>query len=133
MTKPISGKLLPVARRLRVTVGALVVGIAVLAAGDHGERAQLMKESMAVADHRPSAQERDRLRAEVGRAQERGWATIDIGDDVTRVAAALIDSSGRPIGAITVSGPSYRIDPQLDRIAADTIAAATDIGVALGR
>ena len=42
MTKPISGKLLPVARRLRVTVGALVVGIAVLAAacsagaGDNG-------------------------------------------------------------------------------------------------
>ena len=109
----------------------VAVGIAVLAAVDHAERAQLMKESMAVADHRPTAQERTRLRAEVGRAQERGWATIDVGDDVTRVAAALIDSSGRPVGAITVSGPSYRIDPQVDQIAADTIAAAADIGASL--
>jgi DNA-binding IclR family transcriptional regulator len=47
------------------------------------------------------------------------------------VAAALIDSSGRPVGAITVSGPSYRIDPQVEVIAADTIAAARDIGAAL--
>lgn len=111
----------------------VAVGIAVLAAVDHDERAQLIKASMAVADHRPTPRERAQLRAEVGRAQERGWATIDAGDDVTRVAAALIDSSGRPIGAITVSGPSYRIEPQLDQIAADTIAAANDIGAALGK
>lgn len=109
----------------------VAVGIAVLAAVDHSERAQLMRESIAAADRRLSRDERLALSAQVEQAQERGWATIENYDDITRVAVALVDSSGRPVGAISMSGPSYRIDSDLDRIAADTVAAARDISASL--
>ncbi|QDP95226.1 helix-turn-helix domain-containing protein [Microlunatus elymi] len=111
----------------------VAVGIAVLAAVDHDERAQLMRESMAVEDVRLSRSERVELSAQIERAQELGWATIEHGDDITRVAVALVDADARPIGAICMSGPSYRIDPVLDSIAADTIAAAADISALLPR
>ncbi|WP_195909017.1 IclR family transcriptional regulator [Microlunatus sp. Gsoil 973] len=109
----------------------VAVGIAVLAAVDHDERTQLMRESMAAAGRRLGRAERVALSAQVEQAQERGWATIENNDDITRVAVALVDASGRPVGAISMSGPSYRIDPVFDRIAADTITAATDISAAL--
>jgi IclR family transcriptional regulator, acetate operon repressor len=109
----------------------VAVGIAVLAAVGHAERAQLMRESMAAADQRLSRDERLVLSAQVERAQQRGWATIENHDDITRVAVALVDGSGRPVGAICMSGPSYRIDPDLDQIAADTISGAKDISSAL--
>ena len=105
----------------------VAVGIAVLAAVDHSERTQLMRESMAATNQRLTREERLALSAQVERAQERGWATIENHDDITRVAVALVDISGRPVGAISMSGPSYRIDSDLDRIARDTIAAAEDI------
>lgn len=107
------------------------VGIAVLAAVDHTERIQLMRESMAAANRRLTREERITLSAQVEQAQERGWATIENHDDITRVAVALVDDAGRPVGAISMSGPSYRIDSNLDRIAADTIAAAQDISASL--
>jgi|GEM_PF-988822 DNA-binding IclR family transcriptional regulator len=109
----------------------VAVGIAVLAAVGHAERTQLMRESMAAAGQRLDRGRRLELSAQVERAQQRGWATIENHDDITRVAVALVDTSGRPVGAISMSGPSYRIDPVVEEIAADTIAAAADISAAL--
>lgn len=109
----------------------VAVGVAVLAAVGHDERTQLMRESIAAAGQRLTREQRLALSAQVERAQERGWATIENHDDITRVAVALVDASGRPVGAISMSGPSYRIDPDLDRIAAATIAAARDISASI--
>ncbi|HEY9292303.1 MAG TPA: IclR family transcriptional regulator [Microlunatus sp.] len=109
----------------------VAVGIAVLAAVDHDERAQLMRESIAADGARLNRTERVQLSAQIEQAQERGWATIEHGDDITRVAVALADADNRPIGAICMSGPSYRIDTVLDSIVADTIAAADEISAIL--
>jgi len=109
----------------------VAVGIAVLAAVSHAERAQLMRDSMIAANERLSRRERLELSEQIETAQERGWATIENYDDITRVAVALTDSSGRPMGAISMSGPSYRIGSLVDVIAADTIAAAHDISLAI--
>jgi DNA-binding IclR family transcriptional regulator len=109
----------------------VAVGIAVLAAVSHAERAQLMRDSMIAANERLSRRERLELSEQIERAQERGWATIENYDDITRVAVALTDSSGRPMGAISMSGPSYRIGSIVDTIAGDTIAAARDISLAI--
>lgn len=111
----------------------VAVGVAVLAAVDHGERSLLMRESMAAASDRLPRAQRLQLSEQVERAQERGWASIDSDDDITRVAVALIGGEGRPVGAICMSGPSYRIDRVLDAVAADTMAAAADISALLPR
>ncbi|SDS92944.1 IclR family transcriptional regulator [Microlunatus soli] len=109
----------------------VAVGVAVLAAVDHDERALLMRESMAAASVRLGQPERLRLSEQIERAQQRGWASIDSDDDITRVAVALVDAQRRPVGAICMSGPSYRIDAVLDAIVADTTAAAADISAVL--
>lgn len=110
----------------------VAVGIAVLAAVDHDERAQLLRDSLAAGRTTVGRVQRRELADQVEHAQAHGWATLDIGDEVTRVAVALVDADARPLGAICLSGPSYRIDPIIDRLAADTVAAARDISAELG-
>lgn len=111
----------------------VAVGIAVLAAIEHDERSLLMKESLAIGNIRLSRAQRLALAEQVELAQQRGWASIESGDDITRVAVALVDDHRQPVGAICMSGPSYRIDPVVDAIAADTAAAAADISALLVR
>lgn len=109
----------------------VAVGIAVLAAVDHAERSQLMRESQAAANARLTASARKELSRQIELAQQRGWASIEHGDDVTRVAVVLTSGDQSPVGAICMSGPSYRIDPVIEEIARDTIAAAADISTTL--
>ncbi|MFC7621269.1 IclR family transcriptional regulator [Microlunatus sp. GCM10028923] len=109
----------------------VAVGVAVLAVVEHGERSQLMRESLAAAHHRLSPAERRELSGQIERAQQRGWATIEHGDEVSRIAVALTGAEGGPVGAICLSGPSYRIDPMTEELARDTIAAAAEISSAL--
>lgn len=109
----------------------VAVGIAVLAVVDHDERAQLLRDSLDAGQNVLTRAHRRQLSEQVERAQARGWATLDNRDDVSRVAVALIDAGSRPVGAICLSGPSYRIDPVIDRLAADTVAAAADISLAI--
>jgi DNA-binding IclR family transcriptional regulator len=49
------------------------------------------------------------LGAEISRAETMGWATVNRHDDVLRVASAIRAPGGHPIGAISLSGPSYRV------------------------
>lgn len=69
---------------------------------------------------------------DVAAAEERGWAAIDRHDEVTRLAAVVRGAKGEPIAAIALSGPTYRMEKELDcnsrRIVetADAISAALD-------
>lgn len=73
-----------------------------------------------------------RWRQEVADAERRGWATVDRDDDVTRVAAAIVDATAAPVGAVTISGPGYRMaDHQRelgDQCAGTAAAISHDLG-----
>lgn len=74
------------------------------------------------------------LRGELARVVERGYA-IDDGENMdtsTCVAAPLLGPDGRPVGAISISSPTFRIAervPDLGRLVRDTAAAVSvDLG-----
>lgn len=50
------------------------------------------------------------------RTRQRGYAVYNADDDVTRLAAAIVNESGEPVGGISVSGPSYRVDGRAEAI-----------------
>jgi DNA-binding IclR family transcriptional regulator len=74
------------------------------------------------------------FRREIARTQERGYATDDRENEPLGacVAAAIIGPEGRPVGAISVSGPHYRIQDHLEtfgeRARATAMAVAMDLG-----
>ncbi len=106
----------------------VAMGVAVLAAMTDTRRIEeLIEASQRAAGHELSAAELGELQSQITRARRRGWATMDRGDDVSRVAVAITDSRGAPVAAICVSGPSYRLDPIEDAIVAATISAAADL------
>lgn len=112
-------------------VHRLAVGIAVLAQLDHEERADVLQQSLRVNGDSLTATGRKRLALQISTAQERGWADYDAGDDVTRIAAAFVDATGRPMGALCLSGPSYRMAPIVTAASAEVQKAAESIGRAL--
>ncbi|RFA23222.1 IclR family transcriptional regulator [Subtercola boreus] len=56
------------------------------------------------------------LRTSLAEAQMRGYAVYRNGDDVTRLAAAILNETGDPVGGISVSGPAFRVDPCVEEI-----------------
>lgn len=77
--------------------------------------------------------------AEVARgidaARDRGYAVADEEMDagLTAAAAPVRDGQGRIVAAINVSGPSFRMRPQLDEIGVAVTAAAADLSGQLGQ
>ena len=78
----------------------VAVGLAVLAALPHDERSIVLQEALRVSGERSSREHAEALSQELGRVQRRGWAGYDAGDDITRVAAAILDGSQAPLAAI---------------------------------
>jgi DNA-binding IclR family transcriptional regulator len=74
----------------------------------------------------------DHVRDQVEHARRTGWATVARDDDVTRVGAAIIDATGEPVGAVSVSAPTYRVQGQIDQLGKACVATARDISTALG-
>lgn len=75
------------------------------------------------------------LAAELSRAREVGWASVceELEVGLNAVAAPVRDSSGRVIAALSVSGPSYRLERiRFDVVAEMTVAAAAAISRRLG-
>jgi sugar lactone lactonase YvrE len=75
------------------------------------------------------------LRTELDLARARGYAIESEEHDVgvSGVAVAILDHSGRPIGAIDLSGPSTRLDPaRLHELASRLIGAARRISHSAG-
>ena len=75
------------------------------------------------------------LEAELVTVRAAGWASVreELEIGLNAVAAPVRDSSGKVIAALSVSGPSYRLEPtQFDRVAELTVAAAAAISRRLG-
>lgn len=78
--------------------------------------------------------ERDALRAELRRIRERGYALdneeIEIG--LKCVAAPISDGSGTVIGALSISGPTFRFDgKEAERLTAQALRAAARVSEAM--
>jgi DNA-binding IclR family transcriptional regulator len=74
------------------------------------------------------------FREEIALTQSRGYAIDDRENEPLGacVAAAIVDPEGRPVGAISVSGPHYRIRGRFEEIGMTVRAAATMIAMELG-
>ena len=72
--------------------------------------------------------------ADLAASAERGYAVDHEENDaeITCVGSAVTDVTGRPIATISVSGPSYRMNSQVDAVGASCAAAAASISTALG-
>lgn len=112
----------------RLELHRTAMGRAILAAMAAPERDRLLTEITAAAGQEAA----ESLRVDAARVADRGWAGVDRHDDVTRLAAAILDAGGAPIAALTISGPSYRVDPRLAELGAEAARAAESISAALG-
>ena len=76
----------------------------------------------------------DDFRAEIREAQARGYAIDDRENEPhgACVAAAIVAIGGRPVGALSVSGPHFRIHEHLDEFGEQVRATATQIAWELG-
>lgn len=117
----------------RIPFHASATGLAFLAASADGEvDAYLAGELVA----RTSATLVDAasVRAAVADIRMRGWSINQGGlsTGITALGAAITDSSGRPVGAISVSGPSSRmVAERFDDLGARVADAAMRIGMDL--
>jgi DNA-binding IclR family transcriptional regulator len=77
----------------------------------------------------------DELLAELAAIRDRGWAAVreELEIGLNAIAAPVRDSTGIVVAALSVSGPSYRLDEQRFAVVAEmTVAAAAAISRRLG-
>ena len=76
----------------------------------------------------------DDFRAEIRRTQVRGYAIDDRENEPhgACVAAAIVAAGGRPVGAMSVSGPHFRVHEHLDEFGEQVRATAAQIAWELG-
>lgn len=117
----------------RLPMHRTAMGRAVLAALGGEDREQLIRTLELDATARDEAFDGDALRHDVSEAVARGWAAVDRHDEVTRLAAAIVDPECEPIAAITLSGPNYRMDPEIERYGAQVLESAKAVSAALAR
>lgn len=101
---------------LALPLHVTAMGRAILAAMAPDERALVLDLVRAEYMYDSFVRDGHRLDEELSAAQERGWATVDRGDDITRIGAAIVDGAGEPIASVSVSGPTYRMKPVQDRV-----------------
>jgi DNA-binding IclR family transcriptional regulator len=99
----------------RLPLHRTAMGRALLALLNEDERRQLVAAIVTDAAERGETVDVSTLLADVEESVERGWALVNRHDDVTRLASAIVDPDGEPIAAITLSGPTYRMQSELDR------------------
>jgi DNA-binding IclR family transcriptional regulator len=77
---------------------------------------------------------RKRLLAELHTSALRGYAidAQESDNDIICVGSAVIDVTGRPVGAISISGPAYRMHTIVPKVGQACLVAARSISVALG-
>lgn len=82
------------------------------------EREQLVRRIEPVALTSRTTTDPDKLLALLAECERRGYAVDDEEnqDHVTCVGAAIVDSLGTPVAALSCSGPSYRVAVRIDEI-----------------
>lgn len=108
------------------------MGRAILAVLPKDERATLLERLLPAELDSDIHFDPEDLTRELHLASQRGWATVDRDDDISRAGSAIVDPSGRPVGAVGVSGPAYRMAHHLDEIGRICARTARDISTELG-
>lgn len=103
------------------------IGHAALAQMSETARAAALRESAVAAGASLADVDTHELRASLVAAREHGYAVYRDGDDVTKLAAAIVDETGHPVGGISVSGPAFRVDSRLQEIGSHLVAAVSRI------
>jgi DNA-binding IclR family transcriptional regulator len=103
------------------------IGRAALAQMSDSARVTALRESAVAAGSAFADVDTQELRASLVAARDRGYATYSNGDDVTRLAAAILNETGHPVGGISVSGPAFRVDPRLEEIGSYLSAAVSGV------
>jgi len=109
-------------------------GKALLAALDPGHVRELLEHPLPTFTPNTIA-DAAALEAELVTVRATGWASVreELEIGLNAVAAPVRDSSGNVGAALSVSGPSYRLEPtRFDRVAELTVAAAAAISRRLG-
>ena len=89
---------------------------------------------MAVRERVGAARQLAALARELAEVRRRGWASAvgECEDGLNGVAAPIRDGDGRCVGALSVSGPAYRLpEEQLPDLAARCVEAAAAVSAAL--
>jgi len=88
------------------------LGKTYLAALPRAEREQLLDSMALVPKTQYTVVEREAIERELERTASAGYAIDDreIDENLRCVAAAIVDRRGRPVGAISIAGPAFRID-----------------------
>jgi DNA-binding IclR family transcriptional regulator len=94
---------------------ATSMGRAILATFPEPQRKTVIESLLDSPETHNIAEDRETLDASIEMCSRLGWATIDRHDDVLRVGAAILDVTGESIAGVSVSGPAYRLAPNLHR------------------
>jgi DNA-binding IclR family transcriptional regulator len=111
------------------------LGKALLAAAAPGAREQLIAQQSFAARTEHTHTTPASLRTDLAAIRERGYAIDDLEneDGVRCVAVAVVDHTGAPVAAISVSGPIARVTPErVPAIAAMARSTAGELSGALG-
>ncbi len=121
-----------IGQRLPITTTAL--GRAHIAAVPVADRAEWIKDLPLPRRTAGTTTSIVELLAELDCTVQRGYAVDDeeSNEDMICVGAAVRDTSGRAIAAISISGPSFRMKPRLQDIGRDCANSAHAISEALG-
>jgi DNA-binding IclR family transcriptional regulator len=118
----------------RMPIPSTAMGKAFLAALPAEERERRAGEQELVRRTAHSIVDHARFVADLILSEDRGYAIDQEENDpeITCVGSAVTDVTGRPIATISVSGPSYRMNKQVDAVGRSSAAAAKSISAALG-
>lgn len=110
----------------RVPLRATSAGVAVMARLEPDEVDELLKRELREFTQSP-VPTADELRKEIARTARRGYAVSISGwfrPHVASIAAAITDSSGRPVAGLTLSIPQVRYDSSQEQALAQLVVAA---------
>ncbi len=130
----------PVPIRLASAVGqsnpvnVTALGKAILAALPDSRRQEVLDSADLAVPRGSDSFELDELLSELKLVGERGFATDEEEneDGVTCVGAAILGHEGRPVAAVSISGPTHRMSPRLDALGEACRGTAVSISSALG-
>ncbi len=110
------------------------LGKAILAALPEGDREALYLQMDFAPRTARTIRSVEQFREEIARTQARGYAIDDRENEDfgACVAVAILGADGRPVGAISVSGPDFRVRDHFERFGLRARAAALEITRELG-